>query len=125
MFAEVSISVCYGADRHSVTISEHVFDWESEVYSSKAIIPKVREDDEFIRGARKGVEYALANAASFIYKDHVAITIETIRVLLCDSTENTVAYAACFATWQALETEGRSTPKIVGRRVVFPDSHPS
>lgn len=121
MFAEVSISACYGVDRHSVTISEQVFDWEREVYGSKANRAKIK-DDEFIRGARKGVEYALANAASFVDKDHVAITIETIRVLLCDSTENTVAYAACFATWQVLETEGSITPEIIGRAVVFPDS---
>jgi hypothetical protein len=122
IYAEVSVSADRHADRYSVTISDRVFDWEREEYGSDAVVPKVKEDDEFVRGARKGVEYALAHTALPIDRDCISIPVETIRILLCDSTEDAVAYAACYATWQALEVEGCMEPKIVGRAIVFSNS---
>lgn len=103
MYAEVSISANRDADEYSVIISDRIFDWEREVYGFNAVVPTVKEDDEFVRGALKGIEYALAHSAPPIERDRISLEIDEIRVLLWDSTEDAVAYAAGYATWQALE----------------------
>jgi hypothetical protein len=122
MYAEVSVSANRDARERAVTISQHIYDWEREAYGLDDVVSQVKEDDEFVRGARKGIEYALDRIATPIDRNRISVEVDKIHVLLCDSTENTVAYAACYATWQALEVKGSIEPKIVGREIIFPDN---
>jgi hypothetical protein len=119
LFAEVTVSISENTKSNEISISEHVFDWLKEEYGPQAIMWPVNDNDEFIKGARKGIEHVVKNLVPNQGNPFITFTVERIFVSMVDSTGDTVAYAACFAAWKALDIDPIFEPKIRGQQIIF------
>lgn len=118
MYARVFVATEPAVAASSVEVSEHEFEWLEEAYGPAGW--EGRHAEDFRRGALWGAEYALNHRPVRSEPHFVRATILTIRATTVDTTENTVAFATCFAIWDALGVEGREIPFIEGRRIIFP-----
>jgi hypothetical protein len=100
-----------------VEFSGDEFAWLKDVYGPNAF--EWGCCAEFRDGALRGVKYALNHVAGVERLDDVLIRIGKIDATPADTTGDDVAYAACYATWNALDVAGRDAPKFVGKGVVF------
>lgn len=121
MFAEVSVSADPTSPSSQVHISEHVFDWLRDVHGPNAVIWDRSDANEYVRGAKRGVAFALGDPTLSGRTRRVTVLVERISVVEVDSSEQAVAYAACFATWRALGVEGGVVPRISRMDIIFPD----
>jgi hypothetical protein len=119
LFGEVTVSISENVNSSKILISRHVFDWLRTEHGADAVVWPIDEKNEFVKGARKGVEHVIKNITAADTGREVIFTIEKIFASELDSTEDTVAYAACFAAWQALGIKPVSPPVIQGRQIIF------
>jgi len=119
LFGEATVSVSMDSKLNRIVFSEHVFDWLKQEYGQNATIWPVTDENEYVKGARKGVEHVVRHLPPEYSGRNVSFTVERLFVSPVDSTEDTIAYAACFAAWQALGVKPVMPPMIQGRQIVF------
>ena len=115
MFGEVTVSIFENPQAEKMFFSEKVFDWMGEDSRHWPIT----NENKIIRGARKGIEHCWKNIPVEISNRKISFKVEQIRFTEVDSTEDTIAYAACFAAWQALGLKPVSPPTIEGNQILF------
>ena len=115
LFSEVTLSIAINCEFQQIIISDHVCDWMKD---SRHGWPTQLEN-EYFTGARRGVEYALKHLPKDFLQRSMKITIEKILAVEVDSTSDSVAYAACFATWQALNVVPIKPPQIREKKIIF------
>lgn len=76
----------------------------------------------YIEAAVKGIRHALNNLTAPERAEKIFVVIDDIFELPAYTSIDDVAYAACFATWQALGDEGTAHPYFEGKSIIFPDS---
>jgi hypothetical protein len=116
-YAEVEVKV-HQVDRGpQIDVSPFVFAWLKDVDG-----PEAREwanCDELRTGAARGVAYALSHTTTPMDQATLGITVLKIHAAPADTCPESVALAACHATWIALGVTGSREPKIVGGQIVF------
>lgn len=117
-YAIVSVALKETDDGPRVELSGDEFAWLKDTYGPGAW--EWACCAEFRAGALRGAGYALAQAADAADLKGVLVSINMIHASVADTTGAAVAYAACFATWDALGVEGVNPPEFVGREVRFP-----
>jgi hypothetical protein len=117
-YAFVSVLVDEVTDGPRVELSGDELAWLKDTYGPDAF--EWRCCAEFREGSLRGVRYALDRAAGVERLDQVLIRVGMIDARVADTTGDDVAYAACYATWDALGVGGADGPEFVGREVVFP-----
>ena len=117
-YAIVSVSLEETDDGPKVVFSGDEFAWLKDTYGPGAW--EWACCDEFRAGALRGAKYALDQVADSAGVKSVRVSINMIHATLTDTTGNDVAYAACYATWEALGSDGVNPPEFVGRDVFFP-----
>jgi hypothetical protein len=115
LFSEVAVSITSNSESQQIIISSQVCDW---MESNRHGWPTELKS-EYFNGARRGVEYAIEHLPKDFHLENMKITIEKIVAVEVDSTSDTVAYAACFAIWQALNIAPIKPPQICGRKIIF------
>ena len=117
-FAEVTLHAADSASGgFELRISPLVFDWLKDAYGPDAWEWAVC--DEYRGGAVRGVAYALQHTRTAV-NWHLAIEVARIRARPPDTTAEDVAFATCFATWQACGLEPSTPPRLEAGMVVFP-----
>jgi len=101
-----------------VVVSDSSFAWLRDEYGPNAGEWPVCQD--YRRGAIFGTQYALAHTARGVVT--ARITITRIHAHPAHSDEGCIAYACCFATWDALGVQGHSEPTIGPEGVLFETS---
>ena len=119
-YAFVSVFVDDVPDGPRVELSGDELAWLKDTYGPNAF--EWGCCAEFREGALRGVRYALDRAAGVERLDRVLIWVGMIHATVADTTGDDVAYAACYATWEALGVGGEVGPEFVGREVIFPGS---
>jgi hypothetical protein len=106
LYARVKVAANEG-DR-AVLVGDDVFAWVKDVYGPNAFA--YCDSDDFRGAAKLGAEYALRNLTtpSALQQVHVV----EIHVTTVDSTRFAVAFAACFAVWNALGDPGSNAPRL-------------
>ena len=118
-YAVVSVEVRDSTDGPVAEVSPNAFAWLKDVYGPDAWEWPVCDD--YRTSALRGVRFALANTVQPVDAGTVAVVVTDIHARPADSCPDSVAFAACHATWQALAVTGRNEPRIVGRKIVFDD----
>lgn len=99
------------ADECSVAVSPDAFAWLREAYGPNAVIG----------GLGFGADRAAAELGAMFALRHVAgqeglvaarVVIDSIRTAPVDTTPDDIAYASCWAVWQALGMQGSSPPVL-------------
>jgi hypothetical protein len=113
-FAEVRVTL---SDRPNagIAVADSAFAWLKEDYRANAW--EWAECDAFRAGAIRGANFALDHALT--PAPMVGVTIELIRAAPADTTAACVAYATCFAVWDALNDSGDGLVQILGRDIFF------
>jgi hypothetical protein len=104
LYARVKVAVTEGDP--AVAVDDDVFDWVKEVYGPNAFA--YRDSDDFRGAAKLGAEHALRNLSRPSTLQRVRVV--EIHVTTVDSTRSAVAFAACFAVWNALGDPGTNAP---------------
>jgi hypothetical protein len=73
---------------------------------------------DWVAAAERGVRYALSHSAPPQTRG-IHLLVTSILGTEVDTTPDTVAAAACFATWDALEIVGTHPPRLEGREFLF------
>ena len=119
-YADVTVQVKPVENGPQVEVSNSAFSWLKREYDSDAWGWALCED--FRAGAIHGVQFALANTKTGPAMKRYSVTVTEIQTSVATGTcPKSVAFAACYATWQALHDAGRNEPKIVDRQIVFAD----
>ena len=118
-YAEVAVECVDCASEQGIRVAADAFAWLKEDYGPKAWEWPVC--DGYRRAAIKGVEYALAHTSSAIETANLDITIGRIHASPADTSDLSVALAACNATWEALRLTPSVLPRFEGREIVFPE----
>ncbi|CAN5583459.1 hypothetical protein BH09VER1_BH09VER1_40250 [soil metagenome] len=116
-YADVTIEAKQETDGPLLEISASAFAWLKDVYGPDAWEWPVC--DEYRKSAIRGVRYALAHSVPVVDPSRLAITVAVIHASPADTCPDSVALAACFATWNALGIRGSQEPRIVGGKIVF------
>ena len=74
--------------------------------------------EEFRRGVARGISIALG----MFHEPAIRIEVSKIRVTLVDSREDAVAFATCFAVWDALKVCSCAPPRLENGSFLFPRS---
>jgi len=104
LYARVKVVVSEG--KPGVVVDDDVFAWVKEEYGPNAFA--YRDSDDFRGAAKLGAEHALRNLRS--PSPLLQVRVVEIHVNTVDSTRSAVAYAACFAVWNALGDPGTDAP---------------
>lgn len=107
--AEVSVETRPIEDCTSISTSSDVFAWLKEDYGPNAWEWSVCDD--YRDAAIAGCRYAIENQNNGNSKP-LEIRISKIRGHPAFTTWEAIAFAACFAVWNALEDEGRNKPDL-------------
>jgi hypothetical protein len=107
------------APEPGVTVSSEAYRWLRDAYGPDAKLP--RPDYHHTLAAVRGVRYALAHLPPGVDRNRLLVIIEEIQDTPVDTTEDAVAYAACFATWEAIGVGGTAIPEFQGQHLVFPE----
>jgi hypothetical protein len=118
LYAKVRVSIVPAESQTSVVVSRHAYEWLKEEYGPNAGVPG--EDHSFGVAAVRGASFALDHLPADIANAKFAVTIESVRFCAADTTDEQVAYASCFAVWNALRTHGTLVPEIVEGTIRFP-----
>lgn len=118
-YAFVSVVVGETNDGPKVELSGDELAWLNDTYGPDAF--EWGCCAEFREGALRGAKYALEHAAGVERLNKVLMRVGMIHASVADTTGDDVAYAACYATWDALGVVGENHPEFVGREVVFPN----
>tara|TARA_B100000965_G_scaffold342298_1_gene311451 strand:+ start:490 stop:945 length:456 start_codon:yes stop_codon:yes gene_type:complete len=113
-YAKVTVEASPG--KGLVSLSPDVFAWLKDVYGPEAWEWPVC--DSYREAAMAGATYALAHMD--FNKARHDISVTQIHVSPVDTNWDSVAYAACHATWKAAGAEGTEQPHWEGRSIVFP-----
>jgi len=105
-YARVKVTVSEG--EQAVVVEDNVFAWVKEAYGPNAF--EHRDDDDFRGGAKVGAEYALRNRTKPGPMQHVRVS--EIHFTNVDTARAGVAFAACFAVWNALGDPGANPPTL-------------
>jgi hypothetical protein len=116
-YAEVFVQCAPIPQGHRVEIGSEVFAWLKDVYGADAW--EWACCDGFRRAARAGAEYAIAHSTPPDDYASVLVTVTKIHAAPADTTDADVAYAACYATWDALQTTPTREPRFEGRNIIF------
>ena len=73
---------------------------------------------DWVAAAERGVRYALTHAVP-PQTGGIRLLVTSILGTEVDTTPDTVAAAACLATWDALEIVGTHPPCLEGRKIIF------
>ena len=104
-YAVVEVSVSSGVADVAPAIV-----WEGEALRLR--------DAEIARGVERGIAMALD-----VYPSPVReVRILQLRIFPVDTTEECLAYAACFAVWDALQVCGCNPPRLENGKFDFPAS---
>jgi hypothetical protein len=106
LYARVKVAVTEGDP--AVVVDDDVFAWVKEAYGPNAFA--YRDSDDFRGAAKLGAQHALHNLSSSSTLQHVRVV--EIHVTTVDSTRSAVAFAACFAVWNALGDTGTNAPML-------------
>jgi hypothetical protein len=104
-YAIVQIEVSETTNGPAVEIDNGLSDWMYKEYGAAAM---------------DGVHYALQHTGSLLDLTFIHVKITDIQEFLVDTCSGSVAFAACYATWDALGVEGKNPPQLVNKRVEFP-----
>lgn len=74
---------------------------------------------EYAAAAVSGAHDALQNSGSQLDLSTIYVQVADIQELTVDTCRGSVAYASCYATWQALGVEGENPPQLVRKIVEF------
>ena len=119
-YAEVTIECDENKSQGMIEVSNDAFAWLKEVYGPNTCEWPVF--DNFRHAAIRGVKYALANSITIIDSLHMTVLIKKINVSPADTTDSCVAFAACYATWKALELTPSIEPRFQGPEIFFDDA---
>lgn len=99
------------ADECSVTVSPDAFAWLCEAYGPNAVVggPGFESDRA---AAESGAMFALRHIAGRESLVAARVVIDSIRTAPGDTTPDDIAYASCWAVWQAMGAEGSSLPAL-------------
>lgn len=118
--AEVTVRVDVGsAGGPLLQVASDAFAWLKDVYGPDAW--EWSRGHDYRLGALRGVVYALAHAAEPIALAGLSLTVARIVARPPFTSEQDVAYAACFATWQACAVQPALEPRFEAGEPVFPD----
>ncbi|MBN1311121.1 MAG: hypothetical protein JXB30_06850 [Anaerolineae bacterium] len=114
LYAEVFVetSQCNGQSR--IRISPDAFAWLKDVYGPDAWEWPVC--DEYRAGAIAGCKHALRHTSKG-QVGGINVMVTKIDAHPAHSSWDSVAYASCFAVWNALGDKGTEHPKFVSRRI--------
>ena len=88
-------------------------------YEPNAIVDEADLDAEG-RAVKWGIEYALQHIPEDCEISDIRVIVEEIMSMVVDTTPGALAFAACYATWDALGIEGQMKPFIGMARIHFP-----
>ena len=108
-YAEVHVNACPGSATDSISISSEAFSWLKDDYGPDAWEWPVCDD--YREAAIAGCQYALANRGDEDVSG-VEICISKIVGHPAHTTWEAVAFAACFALWDALGLAGVNRPEL-------------
>ena len=74
---------------------------------------------EFGEAALRGVRYALTHISPPVDSLVGRISVTAIEDNPVDTTASAVAFAACYATWDAIDRKPTSEPRFEGVKIVF------
>lgn len=100
-------------------VASDAFVWLKDVYGAQAW--EWSRGQGYRLGALRGVVYALAHAAEPITLAGLSLTVTRIVARPPFTSEQDVAYAACFATWQACAVQPALEPFFEAGEPVFPE----
>lgn len=118
MYAKVTVVVELDAEDRSIVFSGSEFAWLKDVYGPDAWEWPIC--GEFREGAVFGVRWAIEHMKDDGAGKFARTIIERIHAMPADTNRDTVAYAACHATWAALGGRGSVNPSIEEGKVYFP-----
>lgn len=119
--ADVTVRVdeISGGEPH-LLVAPNAFSWLKDVYGEDAWDwPRVHG---YRLGALRGVVYALTHAAEPIMLAGLSLTVTKIVARPPFTSEQDVAYAACFATWQACAVRPALEPRFEAGEPIFPET---
>ncbi len=119
LYAVVTVGVQATAGESSVEFSGSEFAWLKDAYGPDAW--EWSSCADYRRGAVRGVQYALRHSPGAAHAN-VRVIVLAIHAHPAHSTEDSVAYAACFATSEALRVEVIDPPTVAEGKVTFPAS---
>ena len=121
-FAEVTVEAeeTQTCPKTTIVVSNSAFDWLKDEYGPNAYEWPACQG--YRKGAIFGAQYALAHTATGVAT--VRLTVTRIYAHPAHSDDACVAYASCFATWDALRVQGRSAPSISADGIRFDTSEP-
>ncbi len=100
-------------------MSPGVFDWMKQAYGPDA--KEGSDADEYRAAALFGVTFALNHLNQM--QDKVCVTVLEIGFHPCHSDPKCAAFAACHATWIALEDDGLDHPWLDSDGIHFVNAH--
>ena len=118
-YAFVTVNVGETNDGPKVELSGDELAWLKDTYGPEAF--EWGCCAEFREGALRGAKYALDHAAGVERLDKVLLRICMIHGGVGHTGGDDVAYAACYATRDALGVVGENHPEFAGSEVVFPN----
>lgn len=119
LYADVTVLVSEIGQGPEIEFSGSEFAWLKDVYGPDAF--EWACCHEFRRGAVAGASYAVEHLSDSLDGNRLRVVIEKIHAAPADTNERCVAYATCFAIWNALGLEGTQKPEIRGREIYFPN----
>lgn len=120
LYADVTVVVQPNSDDRSIVFSGSEFAWLKDVYGPDAWEWAIC--DEFREGAVFGVRWAIEHVRDDGEGKLTRTVIERIHAMPADTNRDTVAYAACHATWAALDLCGSIQPSIDAGKISFPNA---
>jgi hypothetical protein len=82
-------------------------------------------DKEYHKNILFGICYALSNHLTTETLSPCIITVSQVIENTVDTTSDTMAYAAAFATWELLELQPENMPSIKNHQICFPGKNPT
>jgi hypothetical protein len=119
VYGEVTLSCTATSDGPLVRLGGNEFAWLKDVYGPAAWEWPIC--DELRQGALDGVRWALDHCSPAVDPRAVAVTIETIRATVVDSTRDSIFYASCHALWSSLRVQGAPEPAYRNGKLVMAD----
>lgn len=117
-FSEVHLERCNAIKSDNISVAEDAFSWLREWYGPDAWEWSIC--DEYRDGAIKGVKYGLANLVQASKVQDLGILITKVISHPAHGTGDSVAFAACMATWKLIGDDGALHPYFQDENIVFP-----
>lgn len=105
-YARVKVDVTPGPP--GIVVADSVFAWLKDEYGPEAW--EWRDCDDMREGARAGAAYALQNRVA--QGPLAQVVVAEIHASPVDTSKADVAFATCFAVWNALSDHGEAQPTL-------------